>query len=332
MGGNQKKGKFHYSFLNLFMSSDLTSRRIALMKVRSENPGPLVWLTACIHGDEVGGIVIIQEIFNWLKKNPLLKGSIFAFPLLNPTGFEAVSRYLNYSREDLNRCFPGNSRGTMGERMAEKIITTILKTQPSLVIDLHNDWIHSIPYLILDTPINQQSAEAFEFTLSLSKQTGFILISDEVHPDLNRKTLSGALLEKNIPAMTLEVGGSYLIQEKNINQGVNAILNILSFLKMVEPEFNQMMASPISKDLTGQILPYYNRPLSTTSGVIRFMVKPGQRVKKHDRIAIVYNVFGKKLETLRSDIHGIVLGHADYSLSLPGMELVSFGKIERKMK
>jgi uncharacterized protein len=323
-----RKQHFHYSFVNLFMSSDLTNRRIGLMTVKSPNPGPAVWLTACIHGDEVGGIVIIQEVFKWLKKNTLKQGSVFAFPLLNPTGFESVSRFINFSKEDLNRCFPGNPKGTMGERTADRILTKILETQPALVIDLHNDWIHSIPYLILDHQTHGQSANTIATTLFLAKQTGFILIKDESSLETTRKTLSGAIIERNIPAMTIEVGGSYLIHEKNIRSGLTAILNILSALKMITHTPCPLENSSIADQLTNKVLSYYDRPRCTTSGVIRFLVKPGQRIKKQERIAAVYNVFGRKLETIRAETDGIVLGHTDYAVSLPGMELIAFGKIE----
>ena len=33
------------------------------MSAESKNQGPTVWITACGHGDEVGGMVVIQEIF-----------------------------------------------------------------------------------------------------------------------------------------------------------------------------------------------------------------------------------------------------------------------------
>ena len=299
-----------------------------MMKARSETPGPIVWLTGCIHGDEVGGIVIIQEVFNWLKKNPLKKGTIFAFPLLNPTGFEAVSRYINFTREDLNRCFPGHPKGSMGERIAYKIFQTIIKSNPSLVIDLHNDWIHSIPYVIVDNPANPESKPAMKRALSLAQRTDFILIKDEAGQDLERKTLSGSMLSSQIPAMTFEVGGSYLIHEDNIAKGVNAILNMLSALEMVNPISNQTGETSTRNDFSTVLLPYVNRPFCTTSGILRFLVKPGQRVKIKERVAIVYNVFGKKLETLRAQVDGIVLGHTDYALALPGMEVVAFGQIE----
>ena len=50
------------------------------------------------------------------------------------------------------------------------------------------------------------------------------------------------------------------------------------------------------------------------------------KVTMRERMAIVYNVFGKKLETIRAGTDGILLGHTDYALSLPGMELISFGR------
>ena len=298
------------------------------MKARSEIAGPVVWLTGCIHGDEVGGIVIIQEVFNWLKNNSLKKGTIFAFPLLNPTGFEAVSRYINFTREDLNRCFPGHPKGSMGERIADKIFQTILKSKPSLVIDLHNDWIHSIPYVIVDNPSNPESKQAMETTLSLARRTGFILIKDQPNLDLEKKTLSGSMLSSQIPAMTFEVGGSYLIHEDHISKGVEAILNMLTGLEMIDPIAGQTREASRKNDFTSVLLPYVNRPFCTTSGILRFLVKPGQRVKKRERVAVVYNVFGKKIETLRASVDGIVLGHTDYALALPGMEVIAFGQID----
>ena len=140
------------------------------------------------------------------------------------------------------------------------------------------------------------------------------------------------MVKKNIPAMTLEVGGSYLIQEDNIAKGVKAILNILLTLGMIEFCLGQTKKPVAANAMTNIVLPYTNRPFCTTSGVLRFLVKPGQRVKNKQRVAIVYNVFGKKLETLRAQVDGIVLGHTDYALALPGMEVVAFGQVGVNLK
>ncbi|MDH3908189.1 MAG: succinylglutamate desuccinylase/aspartoacylase family protein, partial [Gammaproteobacteria bacterium] len=131
---------------------DIIQRRIPVLVAESRRPGPVVWLTACIHGDEVGGTAIVHDVFARLRKEGLSRGSVHAFPLINSMGFENVSRYINTDREDLNRCFPGDPRGSLGEQIARRLYDTIMKSEPSLVIDLHNDWIQSIPYILLDPP------------------------------------------------------------------------------------------------------------------------------------------------------------------------------------
>ena len=110
--------KIEYSFLKILTGSDLSQRKLPVMEAKSVNSGPVVWLTACVHGDELGGIVIIQEIFKLLKKKPLLKGTVYAFPLMNPIGFETASRHINISEEG----FPGRQKRLPGRENRRKNI------------------------------------------------------------------------------------------------------------------------------------------------------------------------------------------------------------------
>jgi len=50
--------RIRYSLLETLTGSDLSRRRLPFMLAQSAEPGPVVWLTACGHGDEVGGIVL----------------------------------------------------------------------------------------------------------------------------------------------------------------------------------------------------------------------------------------------------------------------------------
>src|SRR5215213_4208112 len=157
--------EFHYSLLKILSGSDLSRRRLPYMEARASEAGPAAWLTACAHGDEVGGIVVVQEIFKRLRRKPLLRGTLHAFPLMNPLGFEAGARHVTMSEEDLNRSFPGNAKGTLAERIADKIFAAICETHPAVVLDLHNDWIGSIPYTVLDPPPSALLSPAYEQTL-----------------------------------------------------------------------------------------------------------------------------------------------------------------------
>ena len=319
--------KIEYSSIKILTGSDLSSRKLALMKIASQNPGPVIWLTGCIHGDEVGGIAVIQEIFKRIRKNPLKQGTIYAFPLMNPIGFETSSRSLTPSQEDLNRSFPGDKNGSLAERIADKIFTKIVETKPTLVLDLHNDWIKSVPYTLIDPYPGLRYKEVYETTKKLSQETGFLVINEQEtadDADELKKTLSGSLLRYNIPALTLELSESYIINEEFVDDGVKSIWNILSALKMVEPA-NKKFMHPSLNSFQGKILKYSHLPTSSTSGIIRFLVKPGIAIKKGQSLAEIYNVFGRREEVIKAIGDGVLLGNSDSAVALPGTPLMAFG-------
>jgi len=309
-----------YSFIKILTGSDLSIRKLPLMSIKSVNPGPVIWLTACVHGDEVGGMIVIQEIFKKLKKKQLLKGMIYALPLMNPIGFENASRHIPLSEEDLNRSFPGNKNGSLAERMAEKIFSTIEQTKPSLVLDLHNDWRKTICYAVVDSNPGAAHKEAYEKTKNFVKKTLFVVVH-EIHEI--EKSLTYSLLKQDIPAFTLELGESYVVNEKNIELGVKAVWNILASLGMVEQE--ESFDYQIGEDMKNKTLNYSDEPVSHTSGIIRFLVNPGDIVKKGHPIAKIYNAFGKLLETLNAENDGIILGLSDSSVAFPGVPVMSLG-------
>lgn len=315
---SDKSIKISYSFLKVLTASDLSRRRLPLMAAESINPGPVVWLTGCIHGDEVSGIVIIQEIFKIIKRR-LLKGKIFAFPLINPTGFEHSSRFITLSEEDLNRSFPGKKEGSLSERIADQVFTAIIEKKPNLVLDLHNDWIKSMPYTLIDHNEAIVNTETYEKVRALGKQTGLVSVIDSEELE---GTLSYNLIKKGIAALTLELGEPYIINEKSIEISVSSILNILRHLGMIEG--GEFFVHPAAQQLSDRLLKYVYQN-SSTSGVVRFYAKPGDMAKRGQPVARIYNAFGKLQETIVAQSDGVVLGHSDYSAAFPGSPVISFG-------
>jgi predicted deacylase len=278
-----------------------------VLVAESRRPGPVVWLTACIHGDEVGGTAIVHDVFARLRKEGLSRGAVHAFPLINSMGFENVSRYINTDREDLNRCFP----------IARRLYDTIMKSEPSLVIDLHNDWIQSIPYILLDPPQAYPNARTERRTLELARATGLPLVedSDVFHP--LRNTLAGAIVDAGVPAFTIEAGGAYAVVEKGVVAGRDAVLSTLHSMEMID------WFLPAGHPGTGAALRYTNRPLCSTSGLIRFDVHPGQEIRKGQVLAQVFSAFGSREEALLATADGFVLGLEDHARVLPGREVIA---------
>jgi uncharacterized protein len=319
--------KITYTVLDAMTGSSHTRRRLPFMAAHSGQEGPVVWLTAGVHGDEVGGIVVVQEVFRKLKKKPLRQGTLYAFPLLNPVGFETASRHVTISEEDLNRAFPGKEKGTLAERMAHQIFQTIVDSQPSFVLDLHNDWVQSVPYTFIDPPPRNKVGKVYRQTQQLAANTGLMVILDKTE---YKGTLSYSLLRHNIPALSIELGESYVVNERNIEVGTKLIWSILARNGMTEPV--EPFEFKYKNDMRGLILAYSDEPLSSSSGIVRFLVKPGDLVKKGEPIARVYDAFGHLLETLKAEHDAILLRHTDYSVAFPGTAIMSFGNIPHQPK
>lgn len=321
--------KIRHSFARILTTSDLSVRQLPMLEARSINPGPVVWLTACAHGDEVGGLVIIQEIFKRLQKEPLTRGSLYSFPLMNPMGFETQTRTIPLTNEDLNRVYPGNKDGTLAEKIAQIIFSTIRDTNPAIVLDLHNAWKRSIPFTIVDPYPGAKHKSVYEKIKFFAKRTGFIPISEQ-KTGLDAynwyNTLSGSLVLAHIPTLSLEIGESFVVNEKNVEVGVKSILNILSYLEMTRP-VEKFYFYHIPREFRGRILKFSSHPFPSTSGIIRFLVRPGEIVRSGEPVATIYNAFGAKLETLTSLRDGIVLGYEDSAVSFPGASVMSFGVI-----
>ena len=313
--------RVEFSFIKILTGSDLSNRRLPIMSIKSINPGPIVWLTACVHGDEVGSMVVVQEIFRKIKKRGLLRGTVYAFPLLNPLGFENYSRNITLSKEDINRSFPGKKNGSLAEMIADKIFNTITETKPTLVLDLHNDWRRSIPYTIIDPIPEGISKDVYTSTKVFGKKTGFPLILDT--DDINT-SLAYNLLKNNIPSLTLELGESYVVNEVDVRLGVGAVWNVLEYLQMVNP-LEKPVNYRIPIEVRDKILFYSQEPTTRSSGIIRFLVKPEDVVRKGEPIAKIYNSIGKLVETLNALDDGIVLGYSDSSLAFPGAAIMAFG-------
>jgi uncharacterized protein len=87
--------------------------------------GPVLVITAAIHGDEINGVEIVRRLLRrqFLKH---LHGTLIAIPIVNVYGFIYQSRYL-MDRRDLNRSFPGSNSGSLAARLAYLIQKKIIR-------------------------------------------------------------------------------------------------------------------------------------------------------------------------------------------------------------
>jgi len=189
--------------------------RIPYFIVDSKKKGPTTGIVATQHGNEFFSIVFLKE---FLKTKYPLKGKVIIFPVANPLAYNVKERTSRIDRKDMNRCWPGKKDGVITEKMCFSIFKILNRC--GCVLDLHNGNDN-----IIDTPQARLYEQRYSDVHDLASHLDvpFILLRKE--PLEN--TLVGSLLDRNIKAITVELGEGKRITYHYINEGLKIIESFL---------------------------------------------------------------------------------------------------------
>jgi len=265
---------------------------------RAEQPGPTVFVTAAVHGDELNGIGIVRAIMLG-EPFTLTAGTLVLVPVVNMLGFERHSRYLP-DRRDLNRCFPGSTVGSLARRFAHAVFQEIV-SKCDYGIDLHTAAVRRTNFPNVRGDLNNPEVAR------LARAFGCELL---VHGKGPKGSLRRSACHAGCPTIILEAGEVWKIESTVVEYGVRGIRNILVDLGMVEGE---------------RIEPHYQVRVDKTKwvradvgGVLQFHVGPGAIIEKGQPIATNSNLHGKMQNVLCSPADGIILGMTTLPAVIPG--------------
>ena len=86
--------------------------------------GPHVAIVAGLHGNEVGGVCAVNQLVSQLA-TATIEGCVDVFPVINRMGLDETSKTNPLDHRDINRWFPGNSKGSASERIARAVFEAI---------------------------------------------------------------------------------------------------------------------------------------------------------------------------------------------------------------
>lgn len=101
----------------------------------SDEKFPKITITAGIHGDEVTGIYVAENLIKYFKDNEPQKGIIKIIPRCNPAATRQLRRCSFYDGLDMNRIFPGSTDESTTMRAAYNIWRE--SENADIIIDLH---------------------------------------------------------------------------------------------------------------------------------------------------------------------------------------------------
>jgi predicted deacylase len=273
---------------------------------RSKNDGPVVLLSAGLHGDEINGIEIIRRMIRRGVFKNLLKGSVVAVPVMNIFGF------LNFSREvpdgkDINRSFPGTASGSLASRVANYLTKNIL-TNIDFGVDFHTGGASRFNHSQIRFAKGNEFAKelAGHFRAPVTLQSGLIAKSLRKQAHSMGKTI-----------LVFEGGESMRIDEDVIEQGIAGTRRMLSALGMIGP----------IQDKKGDSLFCYDSKWirAKRSGIYRGMVSSGTRVAKGDVLGEVSDPFNAFNIKIKAPEDGFVLGHNNMPVVNQGDALIHLG-------
>lgn len=281
-----------------------TSLSMPVQVVCGKSEGPVLFVSAAIHGDELNGVEIIRQ----LLQRPTLKsirGTLLAVPIVNVHGFLDQSRYLP-DRRDLNRSFPGSSKGSIAARLANLFVREIVK-RADYGIDLHTGAVNRSNLPQIRGNLSDST------TLELARAFGAPVI---INSNLRDGSLRECATALGIPVLLYEAGEALRFDDVCIRAGIRGILNVMRHIGMLPRSRQQKTASPVVAESTRWVR-------APVSGIVSSKVALGSRVDGGQRVALISDPLGDEQEPVIAPFDGIVIGRSNLPLAHEGDALIN---------
>ncbi|MBY6160580.1 succinylglutamate desuccinylase/aspartoacylase family protein [Mameliella alba] len=273
--------------------SDHTPVTLSAHVVHGRRPGPVMFVSAAVHGDEVIGVEIVRRL---LRAAPLsrMSGTLVAVPIVNSFGFINRSRYLP-DRRDLNRCFPGSPEGSLAARLAHLFLTEIVM-RCDVGIDLHSAAVGrtNLPQIRL-TAGNARLRElgaAFAAPVTMMSKT-------------RENSLRLVAQNAGVDVLLYEAGEGLRFDEHAARAGVAGILRVMARLGMIAERGvpRARVASVICEKSSWVRAP--------SGGLLRTLKRRGDFVEAGQVLGVVSDPFGQREAEVLAEETGILVGRSD---------------------
>ena len=294
--------------------------------------GPVLGLTANIHGDECTGLVALNQLLE--QGHRLQKGKIRLFPSLNPEGLVESRRESPRLEKDLNRLFPNCLDPNAAVHPELRTVWRALQDPPlDMLIDIHSDSGLATPYVLLDRQLSQ-NARVLKSMQEMAEVLGVYAMWEYVPRDYRRyqlqRTLSGSVLNSlQVPCVTMEIGRRRHVDWKDVQITLSSIGRLLVHFGMFTTEDIQDVGWNISA--TPKIDGVWRRengPIAREEGLIVPMVDLGTVVHEGESVAKIVNAQGVTRDTVCAKETSVVIAFPDKAWTERWLSICTIGVFE----
>lgn len=282
---------------------------VPVILLRGREDGPNLGVTAVVHGDELNGIGLIHSLVDGLDPKEL-RGTMIAVPVVNVPGYLREQRRFIDGR-DLNRIMPGRPDGIPSEVFAYRFLERIASCF-DVLLDLHT--------------ASSGRANSFYVRANLKDETtawmAYAQYPDIIlHNHARDGTLRGAMMERGVPSITIELGNPSSFQRKVVQMGTEGLLNIMGRLGMIDHEMHEhRKRKPV-------VCTESRWMYTQAGGVLRVFPELGDRIKAGEVVARVDDIYGNRLEEYAAPRDGVVIGKSLNPVNPTGSRILHLGTI-----
>jgi uncharacterized protein len=301
--------------INLEVSTlaNATPMNLPVHVVHGHRPGPVMFISGVVHGDEIQGLEIVRRVLAD-KSLDSIAGTLLAVPIVNAFGFLNHSRYMP-DRRDLNRSFPGSDQGSLASLLADLFFREVVK-RATYGIDLHTAALHrtNLPQVRIapQDDVLLKLAEAFAAPVILTSK-------------LRDGSLRKAAQEVDVKVILYE-GGEALRFDAAIDAGVKGCLRVMHHVGMLA---------------SAPVLPPHFSVVHTSSsswarapegGILHSVRRVGDRVGRREPIGIITDPMGHVSVPVFAEDDGIIIGRTNLPIVNRGDALFHMARIKGKAK
>lgn len=209
--------------------------------------GPTVLFTGGVHGDEYEGPIAISKLARSLDP-ARIQGRVILMPAVNIPAVLNDTRLSPIDNRDINRCFPGNPRGTFSEMLAHFLDTVILQ-HVDVSVDLHTAG-HSMKSALSTNMHYVADAEIRERTMAVAAAFGapFNVVFWGVDEGA---TLTSSVESRRKISVGTELGGWGRVNVEGVRLAVRGLDNVLKHCGVLDgkPETGQRDGAPTTRHM-----------------------------------------------------------------------------------
>lgn len=303
-GVEVKPGKQAEISLKIARLPTHTEINLPVFVYRGKKDGPVLLLTASLHGDEVNGTETLRRMIRNKSLMPQV-GTVIAMPVVNVYGFLLQTRALPDGK-DLNRSFPGSPGGSLARRLAHIILSQVV-VHADYAVDLHTGGARRTNYPQVRCDFERPGA----VELANAFCAPFLLNSKEI-PGSFRKSASN----NGTTMIVFEGGESQRHDELSIKEAMDGIHRTMAYLGMVESKLPEK---------TSLILGRSQWIRAKISGMLISYIEAGAFVKKGQPIAQLGDPFGETAYDVVAPFDAYVIGLNNQPIISAGDAVIHLG-------